>query len=71
MSEIIGEIAALPPAKQRQVLRFTRKLETKGPLSPPELGALAQRLAGCADEREAGTIKKRIMKGFYGGKSHA
>ena len=68
MSEIIGEIAALPPAKQRQVIRFTRKLEATGPLSPPELGALAKRLAACEDEREAGTIKKRIMKGFYGGK---
>jgi hypothetical protein len=71
VGEIMGEIAALPPAEQQVVIRFARKLDEEGPLSPSELGALAQRLAHCADDREAATLKQSITGGFYGGKRHA
>jgi len=71
VSEIIGEIAALPPLEQREVIRFTRKLDEAGPLSPPELGALAKKLSGCADDREAAALKQNITDGFYGGKPRA
>ena len=71
VSEIIGEIAVLPPAEQQEIIRFSRKLDEDGPMSPSELGALAQKLAGCADEREAVALKQKIMDGFYGEKRHA
>lgn len=71
MSEIIEEIAALPPEEQREVILFARKLEEERPLSPPELGALAQRLADCTDDREAAELKQKIMHGFYGGERRA
>lgn len=68
MSEIIGEIAALPPSEQQEVIRFARKLGEASPLTPAELGALAKRLAESADVAEAATLKQKIMSGFYGGK---
>jgi hypothetical protein len=71
VSEIIAEIAALPPEQQQQIIRFTRRLDEQGQLSPPELGSLARKLSDCADEREANALKQKITNGFYGGARRA
>jgi hypothetical protein len=71
VSEIIEEIAQLPPAEQQAVIRFAHKLEKQSQLSPPQLGALAKRLAGCSNDKEAATLKQKIVNGFYGGKQRA
>ncbi len=70
-SEIIAEIASLPPRQQREVIRFTRKLDEQDMLSPAELGALAKRLADCADGKKAAGLRQKLMNGFYGRKRHA
>lgn len=42
-------------------------LEGKGNrLSPEELGLLAKRLASASDPGEAGRIRERLTRGFYG-----
>jgi hypothetical protein len=42
-------------------------LEGKGNrLSPEELGLLARQLAAASDPAEAGRIKERLTRGFYG-----
>jgi hypothetical protein len=40
-------------------------------LSPDELGKLAKRMAEAKDPAEASRLKKEIVRGFYGGQSHA
>jgi hypothetical protein len=71
VSEIIEEIAALPLAEQREVILYARKLEEESPLSPAELGILAQQLASCTNDQQAATLKQKIMNGFYGGERRA
>jgi hypothetical protein len=58
-----------------------KKIPTKKPsaksadenqqLSPDELGKLAKRMAEAKDPAEASRLKKEIVRGFYGGQSHA
>ena len=35
-------------------------------LSPQELGSLAKKLAKTSDPKEAGRLKERLTRGFYG-----
>jgi len=58
-----------------------KKIPTKKPsaksadenrqLSPDELGKLAKRMVKAEDPAEADRLKEEIMRGFYGGQSHA
>jgi hypothetical protein len=58
-----------------------KKIPTKKPsaksagenrvLTPDELGKLAKQMAGARDPAEAARLRKEIVRGFYGGQSHA
>jgi hypothetical protein len=69
--EIIEEIKQLPQDEQNKVMEFVRMAGEKGPLSPEELGDLAQRMVGAEDPKEADRYQAEIVRGFYGGRSHA
>jgi hypothetical protein len=40
-------------------------------LAPDELGKLAKRMVEAKDPVEAARLRKEIVRGFYGGQSHA
>jgi hypothetical protein len=69
--EIIEQIKRLPRKEQEQVMEFARQAVEKGPLSPEELGALAQRMVDAQDPAEADRLQQEIVRGFYGPESHA
>ena len=70
-SEIIDEIASLPPNEQAKVVQFTYKLDAERQLSGPELSELAKGLVGETDPIKIATIRQALTRGFYGGKPHA
>ena len=69
--EIIEEIKRLPQAEQNRVLEFARHAGETRPLSPEELGQLAERMAETRDPLEADRLQEEIVRGFYGGQPHA
>ena len=69
--EIIEEIKRLPQDEQNQVIEFVRHAGEGCPLNPEELGQLAQRMVEAQDPAEAERLQAEIVRGFYGGQSHA
>jgi hypothetical protein len=65
-AEIIHEIDCLPPAELAEVVRHTRELEKRHPLSGAELTELAQRMVNAGDPAEADRLQEALVKGFYG-----
>jgi len=70
-AEVIEEIKRLPSAERAKVLAFTRLVTDNPPLTPEELGELANRMVETEDSAEADRLKEKIVRGFYGGNSHA
>jgi hypothetical protein len=69
--EIIEEIKRLPEAEQNRVIEFARTSGAHGALAPDELGKLAKRMVEAKDPAEADRLQAEIVRGFYGGQSHA
>ena len=67
-TQIIDEIKRLDPKEQAGVVRFVYQLDAERKLSGPELSTLAERLVKAI---EASVIRESIVRGFYGGRSHA
>jgi len=70
-SQIISEIAGLPPEDQAEVIRFVCRLEVERRLTGGELTALAERLAETANPAERAVLREEIVRGFYGRKPQA
>jgi hypothetical protein len=69
--EIIEEIRRLPRDEQNRVIEFVRRVGENPQLSPEELGRLARRMVEAQDPAEADRLQEEIVRGFYGGQSHA
>ena len=69
--EIIEEIKHLPEAEQNRVIEFARNADENRQLNPDELGGLAKRMVEAKDPAEADRLQAEIVRGFYGGQSHA
>ena len=69
--EIIEEINRLPRDERNTVIEFARHAGESRPLSPEELGQLAKRMVEAQDPAEADRLQQEIVRGFYGGQSHA
>ena len=69
--EVIEEIKRLPRAEQAKVLAFARQLAEDQPLTPEELGELGRQMVETQDSVEADRLQEKIVRGFYGGDSHA
>ena len=69
--EIIEEIKRLPQEEQSLVLEFARHAGESRLLNPEELGRLAKRMVEANDPAEADRLQEEIVRGFYGGQSHA
>lgn len=69
--EVIEEIKRLSRQEQSKVIEFTRHLAESQRLTPEELGELANRMVECNDTAEADRLQEKIVRGFYGGGSHA
>jgi len=69
--EIIEEIKRLPMEERSKVIEFARKVEEVRRLTPDELGQLAKRMVEAKDPAEADRLQEQIVRGFYGGESHA
>lgn len=67
-AEIIHEIDSLPPAELAAVVRYTKQLDKRRPLSGAELTELAQRMVDATDSAEADRLQEALVKGFYGEK---
>lgn len=65
-TEIIREIDALPPAELAEVVRHTKQLDQRRPLSGSELTALARRMVEAKDPAEGDRLQEELVKGFYG-----
>jgi hypothetical protein len=74
---VIEEIKHLPRAEQTRVIQFAlelaRQRQRSGErvLNPDELGDLAKRMVETKDPAEADRLQEEIVRGFYGGQSHA
>lgn len=69
--EVIEEIKRLPREERTKVIEFTRQLADTQLLTPEELGQLAKRITETKDPAEADKLQEKIVRGFYGGASHA
>jgi hypothetical protein len=69
--QIIEEIKRLPRGEKAKVIAFACQAAAPQPLSPEELGELANRMVEAKDPAEAGRLQEEIVRGFYGGGSHA
>ncbi|HWD94210.1 MAG TPA: hypothetical protein VG938_17905 [Verrucomicrobiae bacterium] len=69
--EIIEEIKRLPSAEQNRVIEFFQKAAENRRVGPDELGRLAKQMAEAKDNTEADRFQEEIVRGFYGGSSHA
>ena len=69
--EIIEEIKRLPRDEQSRVIEFARRAGEDRQLSPEDLGQLARRMVETKDPAEADRLQEDIVRGFYGGQSHA
>jgi hypothetical protein len=65
-AQIIGEIQALEPEAQSEVIRFAVTLQARQRLGAPELTTLAGQLASAATDAEADRIREELESGFYG-----
>jgi hypothetical protein len=70
-SQIIKEIATLPPEEQAKVVRFAYRLDAERQFTGVELSSLAERLAASSDPAETLMLREEIVRGFYGGKPQA
>lgn len=70
-SQIIEEIASLPPEEQAKVVRFAYRLDAERRLTGEELSALAERMVATTDPTQAAMLREEITRGFYGKKPHA
>jgi hypothetical protein len=70
-TEIIDEIASLPPSEQAKVVRFAYELDAERQLSGPELSQLAKGLVGETDPAKIAALRQALTRGFYGGKPHS
>ena len=70
-AEIIEEIKRLPQNEQTRVIEFARHAGEDRQLTPEELGELAKRMVEAKDPKEADRLQEEIVRGFYGGQSHA
>ena len=70
-SQIISEIAVLPPEEQAEVIRFVCRLEVERRLTGGELTALAERLTEATSPAERAVLREEIVRGFYGRKPQA
>jgi hypothetical protein len=66
IDEIICECEKLSPSEREEVGRFVEHLSAQRQLAADELGVLAGALAGLEDEERAETLKREMVKGFYG-----
>jgi hypothetical protein len=69
--EIIEEIKRLPEVEQKRVIQFARNADENRQLTPDELGELAKQMVEAETPAEAGRLQAEIVRGFYGGQSHA
>jgi hypothetical protein len=69
--DIIEEIKRLPGEERAKVIEFARKAGEDRRLSPEQLGELAKRMVETSDSAEAQRLQEEIVRGFYGGQSHA
>ena len=69
--EIIEAIKQLPAEEQIKVVALARRVVENRRLSPEELGQLAKRMQETDDPAEADRLQEAILRGFYGGESHA
>ena len=69
--EVIEEIKRLPREEQAKVLAFAHQLAESQALTPEQLGELANRMVETRDPVEADRLREKIVRGFYGGDSHA
>ena len=69
--EIIEEIKRLPKADKNRVIEFALNADESRQLNPDELGKLAKQMVEAEDPVEADRLKEEIIRGFYGGQSHA
>ena len=67
-SQLIHEIDCLPPAELAKVVRHTRELDKRRPLTGAELTEVAQRMVDATDPSEADRLQEELIKGFYGEK---
>ena len=65
-AEIIHEIDCLPTAELAEVVRHTKELDKRRPLSGAELTELARRMVNAGDPAEADRLQEALVKGFYG-----
>ena len=70
-AKLIEEIKHLPANEQAEVIRFVYQFDAERQLSGKELSALAERMTQTTDPAEAALVREAIMRGFYGGASHA
>jgi len=70
-SQVIQDLAALPPAEQAEVIRFAYRLDAERQLTGAELSALAGRMAATSDPAESALLRDAIARGFYGRPAHA
>ena len=69
--EIIEEIKRLPRDEQSRVIEFARHAGEGRALDPEELGQLAKRIVEAKHPAVADRQQEEIVRGFYGGQSHA
>ena len=69
--EVIEEIKRLPKEEQTKVIEFARQIADNRRLTPEELGELARQMVEAKDPAEADRLQEKIVRGFYGGESHA
>lgn len=65
-AQIIGEIQALEPEAQAEVVRFALDLQARQRLSGQELTALAEELAGAPNGSDSARVREELERGFYG-----
>lgn len=70
-AEIIEEVKRLLKKEQNRVLKFARMTGVYSRLDPEVLGALAKQMVEARDAAEAERLREEIVRGFYGGNSHA
>jgi hypothetical protein len=66
VTQIIGEIVALPALERAEVIRCACSLEAEGMLSGAALTTWGERLAATRDVAEAQVLRDSIETGFYG-----
>ena len=63
-TQIIEEIATLPPSEQAAVIRFAYRLDAERQLTGAELSQLAGRMVSTKDAAESLVLRGEIVRGF-------